>query len=142
MTAARALVRLMLILIVAAAFPCRGEDVISGQWEDTAQIPGNELIIVVDLAQENDAWVGSIIIPGLGLKGVPLTDIKVQPPDVNFAVKGALGIQLKLRLDANNRLTGNLEQGVNRSSASLQKTGPPHVEYPSRNTPVAKDLEG
>ena len=93
MTAARALVRLMLILIVAAALPCRGEE-ISGQWEGTAQIPGNELTVVVDLAQENGVWVGSIIIPGLGLKGVPLTDIKVQPPDVNFAVKAPLGIQL------------------------------------------------
>ncbi len=111
MTAVRALVRLMVILIVAAALPCRAEDVISGRWEGTAQIPDNELTVVVDLAQENGAWVGSIIIPGLGLKGVPLTDIKVQPPDVNFAVKGALGVQLKLRLDANNKLAGNFEQG-------------------------------
>ena len=142
MTAARALVRLMLILIVAAAFPCRGEDVISGQWEGTAQIPGNELTVVVDLAQENGVWVGSIIIPGLGLKGVPLTDIKVQPPDVNFGVKGALGVQLKLRLDANNKLAGNFEQAGNRAPASLQKTGMPQVEYPLRNTPVAKELEG
>jgi hypothetical protein len=142
MTAARALVRLMLILIVAAALPCRGEDVISGQWEGTAQIPGNELTVVVDLAQENGVWVGSIIIPGLGLKGVPLTDIKVQPPDVNFGVKGALGVQLKLRLDANNKLAGNFEQAGNRAPASLQKTGMPQVEYPLRNTPVAKELEG
>jgi len=142
MTAARALVRLMLILIVAAALPCRGEDVISGQWEGTAQIPGNELTVVVDLAQENGVWVGSIIIPGLGLKGVPLTDIKVQPPDVNFGVKGALGVQLKLRLDANNKLAGNFEQAGNRAPASLQKTGMPQVEYPLRNTPVATELEG
>jgi hypothetical protein len=143
MTADRALVRLMMVLIVAAALPCRGEDVVSGRWEGTAQIPGNELTVVVDLSQENGAWVGSIIIPGLGLKGVPLTDIKVQPPDVNFAVKGALGIQLKLQLEANNKLIGNFEQGGNRASgASLQKTGPPQVEYPPRNTPVAKELEG
>ena len=142
MTADRALVRMMLILIVAAALPCRGEDVISGQWEGTAQIPGNELTVVVDLAQENGVWVGSIIIPGLGLKGVPLTDIKVQPPDVNFGVKGALGVQLKLRLDANNKLAGNFEQAGNRAPASLQKTGMPQVEYPLRNTPVATELEG
>jgi len=142
MTAAGALVRLMMILIVGAALPCRGEDVVSGQWEGTAQIPGNELTVVVDLSQENGAWVGSIIIPGLGLKGVPLTDIKVQPPDVNFAVKSALGIQLKLQLEANNKLIGNFEQGGNRASATLQKTGPPQVEYPPRNTPVAKELEG
>ena len=62
--------------------------------------------------------------------------------DVNFAVKGALGIQLKLRLDANNKLIGNFEQGGNGAPAMLQKTGPPQVEYPPRNTPVAKELEG
>ncbi len=142
MTAARALVRLMMILIAAAALPCRGEDVVSGRWEGTAQIPGNALNLIVDLAQENAAWVGSIIIPGLGLKGAPLTDIKVQPSDINFAVKGALGIQLKLRFDANDKLTGNFEQAGNRAPATLQKTGPPQVEYPPRNTPVAKELEG
>ena len=142
MTAARALVRLMMILIVGAALPCRGEDVVSGRWEGTAQIPGNELTVVVDLSQENGAWVGSVIIPGLGLKGVPLADIKVQPPDVNFAVRGALGIQLKLQLEVNNKLIGNFEQGGNRASATLQKTGPPQVEYPPRNTPVAKEFEG
>jgi hypothetical protein len=142
MTADRALVRLMMVLIVAAALPCRGEDVVSGRWEGTAQIPGNELTVVVDLSQENGAWVGSIVIPGLGLKGAPLADIKVQPPDVDFAVKGALGIQLKLQLEANNKLIGNFEQGGNRALATLQKTGPPQVEYAPRNTPVAKELEG
>ena len=125
MTAVGALVRLIAILIVAAALPCRAEDVISGRWEGTAQSPDDELTIVVDLAQENGAWVGSIIIPGLGLKGMPLTDIKVQQPDVNFAVKGPLGIQLKLRLDANNKMGGNFEQAGNRSPAMLRKTGPP-----------------
>ena len=88
MTAAGALVRLITILIVASALPCRGEEAISGRWEGSAQIPDDQLNVIVDLAQENGVWVGSIIIPGFGLKGAPLTEIKVQPPDVNFAVKG------------------------------------------------------
>jgi hypothetical protein len=142
MTAASALVRLIAILIVAAALPCRAEDAISGRWEGTARVPDDELTVVVDLAQENGAWVGSIIIPGLGLKGVPLTDVKVQPPEVNFAVKGPLGIQLKLRLDAEKKMAGNLEQAGNRAPTTLQKMGPPQVEYPARSTPVAKELEG
>ena len=142
MAAVGARVRLIVILIVAAALPCRADDAISGHWEGSAHIPDDELNVIADLTQENDTWVGSIIIPELGLKGVPLTDIKVQPPDVNFAVKGALGIQLKLRLDANNKLAGNFEQGGNRAPATLQRTGPPQVEYPPRNTPVAKELEG
>jgi hypothetical protein len=142
MTAAGALVRLITILIVAAALPCRAEDAISGRWEGTARVPDDELTLVVDLAQLNGAWVGSIIIPELGVKGTPLDEIKVQPTDVNFAVKGPLGIQMKLRLDTNNKMAGNFEQGGNRAPASLQKTGPPQVEYPPRSTPVTKELEG
>jgi hypothetical protein len=142
MTAAGALVRLITILIVAAALPCRAEDVISGRWEGTARIPDDELTVVVDLAQDNGAWAGSVIIFGLGVKGTPLTDIKADPPDVNFAVKGPLGIQLKLRLDANNKLAGNFEQAGNRAPVTLQKTGPPQVEHPPRSTPVANELEG
>jgi len=143
MTAAGALVRLIAILVVAAASPCRAEDVISGRWEGTARIPDDELNIIVDLAEQNGAWVGSIIIPGLGVKGTPLTDIKVQTPDVTFAVKGPLGIQMNLRLlDANNKLAGNFEQAGNHAPATLQKTGPPQVEYPPRSTLVAKELEG
>jgi hypothetical protein len=143
MTAAGAFVRLIMILIVAAALPCRAEDVISGRWEGAARIADEKLNVIVDLAQQNSVWVGSTIIPGLGVKGTPLRDIKVQPPDVNFAVKDALGIQLNLRLlDANNKLAGNFEQAGNRALVTLQKTGPPQVEYPPRNTPVAKELEG
>ena len=142
MSAFGGLVRLTLILIVATALPCRAEEAISGRWEGAARIPGDELNVIVDLAQQNGTWIGSIIIPGLGLKGAPLTDVTVQSPDVNFAVKGALGIQLKLRLDANNMLAGNFEQAGNRAPATLKKTGPPQVEYPPRSTPVAKELEG
>ena len=143
MTQCGALVRLLTILIVAAAWPSRAEDLIGGRWEGTAQIPDEELTVIVDLAQQNGAWVGSIIIPGFGVKGAPLTNIKVQPPDVDFDVKGPLGIHLNLRLlAADQKLAGNFEQAGNRAPATLQNTGPPQVEYPPRNTPVAKELEG
>jgi len=142
MTAAGALPRLVAIILFAATLPCPAEDAISGRWEGAAEIPDDELIVIVDLVQENGAWAGSIIIPGLGLKGTPLTDITFKSPDVNFAIKGPLGAQLKLRLDANGKMTGNLEQAGNRAATTLQKTGPPQVEYPPRNTAVAKELEG
>lgn len=144
MSLAGALVRLIAIVIAVAALPCAAQDLISGRWEGTARIPNDELTVVVDLAQDNGAWVGSIIIPGLGVKGIPLTDIKVESPDVKFGVKGSLGIQMNLRLlpPPENKLAGNFEQAGNRASATLQKTGPPQVEYPPRSTPVAKELEG
>ena len=83
-------------------------------------------------------------MPGFGVKGVPLTDIKVEPPDVTFAVKGPLGIKMNLRLlpPPENKLAGNFEQAGNHAPATLKKTGPPQVEYPPKSTPVAKELEG
>jgi hypothetical protein len=142
MTVPGALVRLLAIVVFAAALPCRGEEAISGRWEGTTHIPDDDLNVIVDLAQENGTWVGSIIIPGLDVKGVPLTDITVKASAVSFSVKGTLGIQLKLQLDGNGKLTGNFEQAGNRALTTLQKTGPSQVEYPLRNTPVAKQLEG
>ena len=142
MLVASALLRLIAIVALAAVLPCRAEDVISGRWEGTAHLPDDELTVIVDLAQENGAWAGSIIIPGLDVKGVPLTDIAVKPPDVSFSVKGTLGIQLKLQLDRSGKMTGSLEQAGNRAVTTLQKMGPPQVEHPPRNTAVAKELEG
>jgi len=143
MIAAGVLVRLIAVLIVAAALPCRAEDAISGRWEGSARIPDDELTVIVDLAQQNGAWVGSIIIPGLGVKGTPLTDIKVHSPNISFAVKGPLGIKLNLRLlDAEKKLAGNFEQAGNYAPATLEKTGSPQVEYPPQSTPVAKEVEG
>src|SRR5438093_11592701 len=78
MTVPGALLRLLAIVVFAAALPCRGEDVISGRWEGTAHIPDDDLNVIVDLAQENGAWVGSIIIPGLDMQGATLIDIKVK----------------------------------------------------------------
>ena len=55
MTVPGALLRLLGIVVFAAALPCRGEDVISGRWEGTAHIPDDDLNVIVDLAQENGA---------------------------------------------------------------------------------------
>ena len=142
MTTAGTLMRLIAILLVAGALPCRAQDLMSGRWEGSARVPDDELTVIVDLVQQNGVWTGSIIMPGFGVKGTPLADIKVEAPDVNFAVKGPLGIKMNLRLLEGNRLVGNFEQAGNRAPITLQKTGPPQVEYPPRSTAVAKELEG
>ncbi len=136
------LLRWLAIVVLAAASPCRSEDVISGRWEGTAHIPDDDLNVIVDLAEENGTWLGSIILPGLDVKGTPLTDIAVKEAEVTFSVKGALGIQIKLRRDEKGRMTGDFEQAGNRAPTMLQKTGPPQVERPPRSTPIAKELEG
>jgi len=81
--------------------------------------------------------------PRAGIKGRAAHGHQGATARYKFRRESPLGIQLNLRLlDANNKLAGNFEQAGNRAPVTLQKTGPPQVEYPPRSTPVAKELEG
>jgi hypothetical protein len=121
----------------------------AGHWEGVAQIPGHELRLIVDLSDEGGkGWIGSIIVPGFGVKGAPLVDLHVRGGDIDFAIKGALGnervgrAELKAHLTSDGHLAGDFNQGGNSAPFVLSKTGPPQVELPPQNTAVAKELEG
>ncbi len=103
--------------------------------------------MIVDLARQNEAWVGSITIPGRIVKGAALTDIVTSGEEITFAIKNALG-------DSNGggarfkghvhgaKLTGDFLQGGNTAPFSFEKIGPPQVEFPPASTAVVKELEG
>src|SRR6476661_5632761 len=81
-------------LFLTSTLIVRGESNLAGRWEGTVEIPGSHLTVIVDLAPgENAAWIGSITIPGLGLKGAELSDIVAHDSDAAFAIKDALSIQ-------------------------------------------------
>jgi hypothetical protein len=136
-------------VLLASTVLCQAADNAAGRWEGSAQIPGGELKLIVDLSQGHaNEWVGSIIIPGIGVKGAPLTDILISDSEVAFSIKGALGDQragqtkLKAHFSADSHLTGDFMLAGNRAPFVLAKTGPPQVELPPRNTAVSKELEG
>jgi hypothetical protein len=121
----------------------------SGRWEGSAQLPGQELRLIVDLSDEGGkGWIGSIVVPGFAVKGAPLVDLHVHGDDLDFAIKGALGNQrtgraeLKARLTTDGHLIGDFKQGGNTASFSLARTGPAQVDLPPKSTAVAKELEG
>jgi hypothetical protein len=141
--------RLFATILFASAALCQAADSAAGRWEGVAQIPGHELKLIVDLSDEGGkGWIGSIIVPGFGVKGAPLVDLHVRGGDLAFAIKGALGneragrTELKAHVSADNHLTGDFTQGGNSAPFVLTKTGPPQVELPPRNTAVSKELEG
>ena len=141
--------RLFAFIFLVSAALCQAAENAAGRWEGLAQIPGRELKLIVDLAEESGkGWVGSIIIPGLGIKGAPLIDRKAGGSDLVFEIKGVLGsekvgpAELHSRLTAANRLEGNFKQGGNSAPFLLEKIGPPQVDLPPRNTPVSKEIEG
>jgi hypothetical protein len=136
-------------ILFASAALCQAAESAAGRWEGSAQIPGGELKLIVDLSDESgQGWIGSIIIPGFGVKGAPLADLHVRAGEFAFAIKGALGneragqAEIHANLNPDGDLAGDFRQGGNRAPFVLKKTGPPQVELPPRNTAVGKELEG
>lgn len=133
--------------MVAAGVPAFAAEPFAGRWEGSVQIPGNELVLVVDLASDsNGAWSGSITIPGMDVKGLPLKDIAVKDSDATFALTSATGrgleAKFKAHLNENNMLSGDFTQGGNTAPFQLRQVGPPQVEQPPRSTAVTKEFEG
>jgi hypothetical protein len=105
--------------------------------------------LIVDLSEESGkGWIGSIIIPGFGVKGASLVDLHVRSSDLAFAIKGALGneragqAEIRAHLTADGHLAGNFTQGGNSAPFVLERIGPAQVELPPRSTPVSKEVEG
>jgi len=141
--------RLFATIFVASAALCQAAGSAAGRWEGVAQIPGRELRLIVDLSQtDGREWIGSIIIPGFGVKGAQLVDRKAAGGDMVFAIKGALGnertglAELQAHLTPDGHLAGDFRQGGNVAPFVLEKTGESQVDLPARNTAVAKELEG
>lgn len=138
---------LMLLLLSLSTFAC-GAKAPEGRWEGSVEIPGRDLRLIVDLAQNSTgAWAGSIIIPGLGIKGAPLINPRVTDSDLSFDVDGTLRMapygaaQFKGRLVGADGLAGEMSQAGNVANFSLRRVAPAQVELPTRSTAVAHAIE-
>jgi hypothetical protein len=143
--------RIAFILLFASVLISRADENAAGRWEGTLQIPGRELVLIVDLGAENGGgrnWQGSITIPALGIKGAPLSDIALSGDNVAFSIKSALAdphsgpAKFNAHFDGRGKLAGSFEQAGNFAPFALEKTGPPQVEAPPHSTVVAKEIEG
>jgi hypothetical protein len=137
--------RLSFTLLFASIWVCHADEAVSGRWEGSVQIPAREVKFVVDLAQDQGgAWIGSIIVPGLDLKGAPLVNVAVKDSDASFALKSGRGLEasFKAHLSADGTLAGDFVQAGNTAPFVLKKIGLAQVERPLRSTAIAKELEG
>jgi hypothetical protein len=141
--------RLVATILLAAAALSQAAESAAGRWEGVAQIPGQDLRLIIDLAnEEGKGWTGSIIVPGFGIKGAELVDLHGRGGDLAFAIKGALGnersgrAEIQAHLTGDGHLAGDFKQGGNSAPFVLTKTGPAQVEPQPRTTAVAGELEG
>lgn len=141
--------RLTLLLVFASIACLRADDKVTGRWEGSAKIPGEDLKLIVDLAPgDAGKWTGSVSIPALQLSGAVLDGITVNGNDVSFTVKTALADQrlgpakFHGQLSPNGNITGDFTQAGNTAPFTLSKTGPPQVESPPRSTGIKPEWEG
>jgi hypothetical protein len=138
---------------IAAAAACLVSTAASslepGRWTGIATLPDRLLGVVVDLARgDGDAWVGSVVLPGLGLKGAPLSNVVVDGRRVSFDLGSALAIaphgsaRFELAADDQGALDGTFRQGGHAAAVSLRRTGPARVEAPPGSTPVREAFSG
>lgn len=137
-----------ILLLCLPALACAATKTAEGRWEGPLQIPGRELRLVVDLAQDSArAWTGSIIIQGLGIKGAPLSNLVVTDTDLTFDIGDLLRSPtygpavFKAHLSAGDGMVGELSQGGNVAPFSLKRIAPPQVELPPRSTAVEREFE-
>jgi hypothetical protein len=121
----------------------------SGRWEGQARVPGLPLPIVLDLAPgAGSTWVGSVTLPGRGIKGLPLLALKVDADRVEASLAAAFGgaaappATLSLQLQSDGRAAGDFQQGGHRAELTLIRTGAAQVDLPHRGTPIDARLAG
>jgi hypothetical protein len=142
--------RRTLIALIAClpALACGAARPPEGRWEGRVEIPGSELQLIVDLAQGSaGGWTGSIVIPGLGIKGAALSNVVVTDTDVAFDIGKVLGTPahgpagFRAHLIAADGMAGEMRQAGNVAQFALTKIGPAQVESSPRSTAVRPELE-
>ena len=84
---------------------------VAGRYEGSLSVAGQELTIVVNLAGDATGYTGTIDIPQQGATGIPLHDIRVEPPAVHFEM--LTGPQLAVfdgTIGAEGAITGKFTQ--------------------------------
>ncbi len=139
-----ALLSLLLVANIASAAPG-----FAGRWEGVADIPGAPLRLIVDIAPDKEnGWIGSVILPALGVKGAPLADLVVTNAAVRFGLVNAFSIasepapKVVLARRADGTLAGELHEGGHSARLILKRTGLPQVDLVPPGTAVSAALEG
>lgn len=141
---AKMTLRISCFLLFAAVSGAFASQPPPARWEGTVRLPGHEIRVIVDLAQNTGGqWIGSAIVPGFGIKGVSLSDVAVTDSRVSFIIKGVLSDpKFEGVLSSSGTLAGEFNQAGNSAPLTLQNIGPAQVELPPASTAVRKELEG
>lgn len=80
-----------LILLMSVAANAGAQPSMAGRWEGGITVLGGRLIIIVVLTDDANAFKGTIDVPQQGGKGLPLTNLRVEPTKIHFEFGAGAG---------------------------------------------------
>ncbi len=137
-----------LIAVLATVMPLAAQTVdAAGHWEGSIETPGQELVVMVDLAETDGAWTGTIDIPAQGANGLPLSDVSVDGETVRFTIQGVPGEPTFEGTLAVGEIAGEFRQGPARlpfrlGREAVEVEAPPRPQEPKPPFPYdAEEVE-
>lgn len=121
-----------------------GAETAAGHWEGAIELPAGtgKLQILVDLAQADAAWSGTIDIPAQGAQDLPLDGIAVDGAKVRFSIAGVPGQPTFDGILEEGALSGTFSQGGATMPFRLGReklAGPKRVQEPKPPYPYASE---
>ena len=116
----------------------------AGHWEGSVEVPGQPLVVQVDLAQTDGAWSGTIDIPAQGADDLPLSAVTVDGETVRFTISGVPGDPTFEGTLADGEISGEFTQGPARlpfrlGREAVEIEAPPRPQEPKPPFPYDEE---
>lgn len=136
---------LLLASIVVSVWPLRAQTppALSGHWDGTIHMPGQEVLVAVDLANGSTGWIGSMSLPQSTAVDVPLSSITVEATHVRFTagLPGSPSFEATLSADATS-LSGEASNAEGSVPFELTRSGDADVKVPPPSSMLSNEFAG
>jgi hypothetical protein len=127
----------------------RANEDFAGRWEGYIGVPGAPQELVIDLERDaTGAWIGSAILPGRGVKGAPLQQLRTEDESLGFDLSAAIPFPagappvLRLQRESDDGLRGEMRFEGLVAPVVLRRSGAAQVDRPPLSQPLAAALAG
>jgi hypothetical protein len=114
----------------------------SGHWKGSVQIPGREIVFMVDLVRNDKGeFVGTTGLPAENINGLPLRSVTVAGTSVSFDARRDQPFKGELSADGKS-ISGETTLSGYVLPFSMIRTGDAEIVLPAKSEPIGKELEG
>ena len=114
---------------------------LAGRWEGHIAVAGTELAIIVNVTEVGGGFAATIDIPQQMAKGIPLANLRHQPPKVHFELPAGPGLAVFDGEMKGDTIAGTFEQAGVKGTFELKRAGAVQAPPPPEPPPPYKEEE-